>query len=148
VSGIKVKRHIAAAPETVFAAATDIESWAECMEGVKSVELLTDGPMRLGTRFRETRVMFGREETEEMEVTAFDPPRSYAVGCENHGCRFHSALTFTPNGSGTDVEMSFDATPLTAMAKLMSAMMKPLMNKMGEVCGKDLDDLKAAIESR
>jgi hypothetical protein len=33
------------------------------------------------------------------------------------------------------------------MAKLLSAMMTPFMKKRGEVCGKDLDDLKTSIES-
>jgi len=147
MGGIKVKKHIAAPPDTVFEAATDIPSWTERIDGIKKVELLTDGPMALGTRFRETRIMFNREATEEMEVTAFDAPRSYAVGAESHGCRYNSVLTFTANGSGTDVEMTFDATPLTAMAKLMSAMMKPMMKKMSDLCDKDLDDLKASIEA-
>jgi uncharacterized protein YndB with AHSA1/START domain len=147
MGSIKVAKHIAAPPDRVFEAATDIPKWAERMGGIERVEMLTDGPVDVGTKFRETRIMFKREATEEMEVTAFDPPRSYAVGCENHGCRYHSEMTFTPNGSGTDVELTFEATPLTAVAKLMSAMMSPLMKKMGEVCGKDLDDLKASIES-
>ena len=147
MSSIKIKKHIEAPPETVFAAAIDLSTWSDRMQGIEKVELLTDGPMALGTKFRETRIMFKREATEEMEVIAFDAPRSYALGAENHGCRYQTQMTFTPNGSGTDLEMTFEATPLTALAKIMAAMMKPMMSKIGEMCGKDLDDLKASIEA-
>ena len=145
--GVTVKKHIEAPLEKVFEQATDIPRWAEQIEGIKRIEMLTDGPVCVGTKFRETRIMFGREATEEMEVTEFDAPRFYAVNAENHGCVYHTKVTFSPNGSGTDVEMVFEATPLTAMAKLMATMMKGMMGKLADVCGKDLDDLKAAIES-
>jgi carbon monoxide dehydrogenase subunit G len=144
---MKIKKHVEAPPETVFATAADFARAAEFVRGIAKVEMLTDGPVGVGTRFRETRIMFKREATEEMEVTAFDPPRSYALGCENHGCRYHTEITFTPNGSGTDVEMVFDATPLTVLAKVMAVAMSPMMKKLAEECGKDLDDLKQAVES-
>ncbi len=91
--------------------------------------------------------MFGREATEEMEITAFDPPRGYSVGCESCGCRYHSAFRFTPNGAGTDVEMVFDAQPLTLAAKIMSFLMKPMIKSVLKECARDLHDLKAAMEA-
>jgi carbon monoxide dehydrogenase subunit G len=145
--GVTVKKHIAAPQEKVLDHATDIAKWPERMEGIVRVEMLTPGPVSVGTRFRETRVMFKREATEEMEVTGFDRPHSYAVGAESHGCKYRTEFTFKPNSGGTDVEMVFEATPVTVLAKTMSAMMKPMLGKMAEICGKDLDDLKASIES-
>ena len=146
MAGVTIKKHIEASPEEVFAAATDLNKWVERIRGIEKVELLTDGPLGVGTRFRETRIMFKREAIEEMEFTGFDPPNGYAVGCESHGCRYNTEFSFTPNGSGTDVEMRFEATPLTFVAKAMSAMMKPMLGSVGKVLEQDLDDLKAAIE--
>ena len=143
----KVRKHIKARPEDVFAVATDMPRWAERIRGVDAVELLTDGPMALGTRFRETRVVMNQRATEELEVTAFDPPNAYAVGCENHGCRFHTEVRFTANGSGTDVDLSFEATPLSPMAKVMAGMMEPMIQSAAEALEGDLDDLKSHIES-
>lgn len=143
---ITVKRHIQAPPERVFSLATDIENFPVHLRGVTKVELLTPGPVGRGTRFRETRLMFKREATEEMELTAFDPPSSYQVGCENHGCRYHTEVRFTPNGAGTDVEMRFAATPLTWVAKLMSFAMKPMVKSVSRCLEQDLDDLKSASE--
>ncbi|MDH3284327.1 MAG: SRPBCC family protein [Acidobacteriota bacterium] len=147
MASISVRRHIAAPVDEVFARASDFARAPDVIEGIAKVEMLTGGPVGQGTRFRETRIMFGREAIEEMEVTAFDPPRRYALGCENHGCRYHSELRFTPSGSGTDVEMSFDATPLTTIAKIMSLVMRPMMRSLAKTCLKDLDDLKSALES-
>jgi uncharacterized protein YndB with AHSA1/START domain len=146
--GIKLTRHVEAPPEKVFATATDFAGAPQFIRAIREVEMLTDGPVGIGTRFRETRVMLENEATEEMEVTAFDPPRSYALGTENYGTRFRTEFTFTPNGDGTDVEMSFEATPQTAVAKMMASALAPMIEKLAEECEKDLDDLKAAAESR
>ena len=53
---------IIAAPATVvFSTLVDVGRWAQFMSGIGSVEILTPGPLALGTRFRETRTMFGRD---------------------------------------------------------------------------------------
>ena len=145
---VRIKRHVKAPPEKVFEVAADFPNAAEFINGISKMEMLTEEPVRVGTRFRETRVMFKREATEEMEITAFDPPRSYALGCVSHGCRYHTVMSFTRHDGGTDLEMNFQATPLTLFAKVMSVVMSPMMKKLAETCGKDLDDVKAAVESR
>jgi carbon monoxide dehydrogenase subunit G len=148
MSEITIKKHIEAPIDTVFEAATDIPSWADRISGIQSVELLTDGPVGVGTKFRETRIMFGREATEEMEITGFDAPRSYTTEADSHGCHYVTKMTFEPSGSGTDVQMSFNAEPQTMFAKTMAAVMKPMIGKMRDMIGKDLDELKAAIEAK
>ena len=143
---IELKQHIAASPETVFRHATDLGGWPETISGITAVERLTDGPVGVGTRFKETRTMFGREATETMEFVAFDEPRGYTLGCENHGSRYRSDFSFESKAAGTDVTMTFEATPLTLMAKVMSVLMRPMMKSIAKHCLKDLEDLKASIE--
>ena len=145
---IKVQKHVQASPEKVFEAATNLARLPERIAGIKRVEVLTTGPVGVGTRFRETRVMFGREATEEMEITGFDPPRAFTIGCESHGCRYRTEFTFAPSGAGTEVAMVFEATPLTFFAKAMAVAMKPMINKVAGLCAQDLEDLKTAVESR
>jgi len=145
---VKLSRHIAAELDRVFDTASDFAAAPQAIASVKHVELLTDGPVGLGTRFRETRVVMNQEATEELEVIAFDRPRSFEVGAEVHGCRIRSAMTFEANGDGTDVEFSFDATPVSVAAKAMASMMEPMLNMLAQECGRDLDDLKKAIEAQ
>jgi len=147
MAGFQVTKHIDAPPARVFECAADFANAASRITGITRVEMLTDGPVRVGTRFRETRVMFKREATEELEVTAFDPPRSYAIGAVSCGSRFHTEFRFTPKGTGTEVALDFQAEPLTFFAKVMSVLMKPMIKACAKAVGKDLDDLKAAIEA-
>ena len=68
MTSFEVSTVISASPERVFALFTDLAHAPDNIRAIKKLELLTPGPMCMGTRFRETRVMFGKEATEEMEV--------------------------------------------------------------------------------
>lgn len=145
---VRITKHIAAPRERVFEVASDFAAAPRAIASIKAVELLTEGPVGLGTRFRQTRVVLDREATEEMEVTSFDRPRSFEIAAETHGCRIRTMMNFEHNGDGTDVEFRFDATPVSASARLMAAMLEPMLNLLAEACGRDLDDLKNASETR
>lgn len=67
---------IAAPPATVWAALTDIPNWPRWLPNLMQLEMLGDEVFGIGTRFRETRKMFGRAATEVFEVTAAQPPQS------------------------------------------------------------------------
>ncbi len=144
----RLSRHIKAPVEAVFARATDFENAANVISAIIKMEIMTDGPIGVGTRFRETRMMFGREATETMEIVEFDPPHGFVLLAESHGSRYRTTFRYTESDGGTDLVMTFEATPLTLMAKIMSTLMKGMMKKMiTKECGKDLDELKAAVES-
>jgi hypothetical protein len=146
---IEVTRRIAAPRAAVFARFSDLRDAPNVVTAIRKLEVLTDGPIGKGTTFRETRVMFGREHTETMTITAFDPPHGYEVGAESHGCRYRSSFRFVEAGpSATDVTMRFEGTPLTFMAKVMGFLMKPLTKRILAECVKDLDDLKRACEAQ
>ena len=57
---VEVRRHVAAPVERVWALATDLEGSPRVVRGIEAVEVLTPGPFGVGTRWRETRRMFGR----------------------------------------------------------------------------------------
>lgn len=145
-SSISVSRTIAAPPAAVYAVSTDVERWAEIVPAIDKIELLTPGPIQVGSRFKETRVMFGRAATEEMEFLEMDEPNRYLLGAESHGCRYRTEYVFEPVAEGTRLTMTFNAEPLTFLAKIMTVLMKPMLKKMIQMCGKDLDALKAHVE--
>jgi hypothetical protein len=145
---VTVKKHARAPVARVFAIATDFRNAPDHIRGITKMEVLTGGPVGKGTRFRETRRMFGREATAEMEVVEFDPPRSYTLVCEESGCRYRTVLTFSEKDGGTEIEFRFQAEPLTFFSKLMSFLMRPLLKPMLTMCAKDLDDIVAHAEGR
>src|SRR2546423_4330783 len=112
--------HVDAPPEKVFALMSDFPKAPGRISSIKRIEMLTNGPVGLGTKFKETRVMFGKEATETMEVTAFDPPHSYSLVANSCGAIYDSRLTFESEGNGTNVTFTFHVKPVSFFAKLMS----------------------------
>jgi phenylpropionate dioxygenase-like ring-hydroxylating dioxygenase large terminal subunit len=80
-----------------------------------------------GTRWRETRVMFGREATETLEITEWRPPREYVVSADSHGCRYRSVIRVRPQGPGTVIEFEFGGEPYTFMSRATAFVMGGLM---------------------
>lgn len=142
-----LSRRVEAPIDRVFAVFSDIPRAHEMIDQITAIEMLTDGPVGVGTRWREKRVMFKREATEEMEVTAFEPGQRYTVGCRSCGCEYESTWRFEPDGDSTQVEFEFAYRPLTLVAKLtypLGRLMMPMMKKCFET---DFLALKAVAES-
>lgn len=149
MSRVTIKKQIAASPEVVFARATDLARAPQIMSGIAALEVLTPGPVGVGTRFRETRRMFNREATEEMTITRFDAPSCYVVECVSCGCRHESVFHFAPHAVGCEVTMELSAEGLTPFARFLGRLMGPVMLKFcAQACETDLDDLKGALEGR
>lgn len=143
----EIERTIDAEPGLVFDRASSFADTPRFISGITACEVLTEGPVGVGTRFRETRRMFGREATEEMEVTRFERPAGYTLECTNHGCHYKSDLDFAATADGgTRVSMSFDARPLNLFARIMAFLTSPLTRRIATECGKDIDDLKRSVE--
>lgn len=141
--------HVAAPAARVFEVFTDLPRAAERIPAITQLELLTEGPFRVGTRWRETRVIMKKEATEEMWVTGCQPPRSYTVEAESHGSHYETHFEFTPDGDGTRVTWTFKGTPLTFGAKVMSAVFGPLFKGMMKKCMlDDLEALRAVCEEK
>ncbi len=146
---ITCQTRVNAPVERVFEVFTDLPAAPERVRGIKALEVLTDGPIGKGTRFRETRVMFGKEATEVMEITEFHPNQMYAVEAESCGCHYRSELHFRPDGGATDVRMTFGGTPLTTGAKVMGALMGWMMKgACRKAMDQDFEDLKRVAEQR
>lgn len=142
-----VSRTINAPVERVWQVFTDLPSIEENIKGITSVELLSEGDFAVGTRWRETRTMFGRSASEEMWVTDSRPPQAYRVEAESHGSHYTSEYTFRAVDGGTEVTLVFTAEPQGTMAKIMATatgwMAKGMIDKQFRA---DLDDLAAICE--
>lgn len=143
---VTASTHIAAPPDRVFALFTDLRNAPSRVKAITALEVLTDGPIGKGTRFRETRTMFGRSCTETMEITGFDPPRSYTVAANSCGCLYRTEFAFRPDAGGTAVEFTFSATAQTFWAKLMAPLFGLMASSLRKAVEKDLADLKAVAE--
>jgi hypothetical protein len=143
---LQITRQINAPPERVFEVFTDFANAASNIKQIKKLEVLTSSEIGKGTRFKETREMMGHTATEEMEITDFQPLKTYSVGCNTCGCSYLSRFDFAPENGGTRVDMTFEGKPLTFFAKLMSPLAWMMMRAMKKCMDGDMDDLKAVAE--
>lgn len=148
MSTLTVSTLVRAPAEQVFAVFTDLEKAAERIAGITALEILSEGPFAVGTRWRETRVFLKKEATEEMWVTACDPPNGYSVEAESHGMRYSTDFTFESSGEATQVTWTFVGTPLTFGTRLMGPVFGLLMNRTMKKCMReDLEALAAVCEA-
>ncbi len=139
---------VAAPAERVFPILCDLDGAPERIDGILSVEVLTDGEFGVGTRWRETRKMFGKEATEEMEVVAVDPGRGYTVTAESCGNHYETTMACVPQGDDAcRVEFTFGWTPVSLGAKLMSPMMFLMKGVLRKCVEDDLACIKRAAEA-
>jgi uncharacterized membrane protein len=145
---VRASKHINAPIDIVFDVFSDIEKIQDRIDDITQVEILSDIKHGVGTRWRETRVMFGKEATEEMEISKIENNRSYDVVASSHGMDYHSVYTFTEKDGGTLVEMTFSGQPITLMAKLMTPVGYLFKNATKKALEGDMDNLKVICEQQ
>ena len=146
MSALVISKSIPGSPEVVFERITDFANLAEHVEGIEKIEMLTDGTVGVGTRFRETRIMFNREATEEMHVIEFEHPKYYTLQADSCGALYTTRVEVEAEPGGSRVVMSTTVKPQTLVAKLMSPLgflMKGMMKKCLE---QDLDAIARRFE--
>ena len=133
---------IAQPPVQVFAALTDNEKAPDIMPNIVRQEKLTDGPPGVGTRYRETRRMEGKEQQTELEVVAYDAPRRYGVQAAQSGILVTYTYELQPENEGTRVNLLCQVTA-SGVKKLAAPMVASIMKRED---GDHLQQLKAYLE--
>lgn len=134
--------------DEVFKTFTNIDTAANTLTGIKQMEII-EGPtqMEVGTKWKETREMMGKDSTEVMWVSELRKNKSYTVDAESHGTKYRSIYTFTEENGSTTVNWEFEGIPQTFGAKLMSIIAFPFMGPLKKMMFKDMEELKAVCET-
>ena len=142
MAGFKLSELIDHSPDRVFAFMTDSANAPRISSSVKEQVKLTDGPLGVGTRLRETRLMQGKEAQAELEVFAYKPPESFGVSNEQEGFKVTYQYTLTPDKDGTRIDLECTVKGSGAK-KLMEGMVAGILKKED---GEHLRQLKSAME--
>lgn len=142
MAGFELTEWIQEEPAEVMAFATNPDNAPKVMKSVQKMEEITKGPLKVGTRYRETRLMNGRSATAELEVTAYDKEAGiYSVTSEQSGISATYHYTFKPENGGTRINLVCEASGKGLM-KLMVPLVVRVMKKED---GEHLRHLKAAM---
>lgn len=150
---------IEAPASVVWEVLTDLEGTAQVLRGVTAVERLSeDTGYQVGTRWRETRTMFGQEASEEMTVTEVEPQRRTVLSAESHGMQYTSGFELRPvrdelgePGGQTQLVMRFEGEPVEhgLMQRVLTAATGPLGAAASRrAMRQDLRDIAAEAERR
>ncbi|QYF89312.1 SRPBCC family protein [Arthrobacter sp. PAMC25284] len=139
----------------VWSVISDIPGSAATLSGIESVQMLSDGPYAVGTRWKETRSMMGRCETVEMWVSASEPPApgrggSTTVKAFQGGADYTSRFILAERDGGTDLTLTFGAELVepTRFNKIMMAVFGGIgMRITGKALSRDLKEIAARAES-
>ncbi len=136
-------RSINAPIDLVFKTVSDINNFSKAIPDIINVEFLSDVKSGIGTRFRETRLMNGKEAMTELEVTEFVDNDHVRMVTDSHGAVWDSVLTVKRVDGHTELTLVMDARPHKFMQKMMIPMIKGMITKALE---KDMDSVKAYCE--
>ncbi len=143
MSRIIVKRRVNAPVALVFRTVSDISNFSKALPHIVKVEFLSDVKSGLGTRFRETRLMQGKEAATELEVTEFVENDRVRMVADSHGTVWDSLFTVADADGQTDLVLVMDARPYKLSSKLINPMIKSAVQKAVE---KDMDAVKVFCE--
>lgn len=118
MSGFERDEWIARPPEQLFDLLSDSSRAVELMPSTTRMEKLTSGPVGVGTRFRETRMMNGEPRETDLEVVRYEPPTDYAVRNVTQGIESVYHYRLEPEGQGTRItlEATVSGSGLRALA--------------------------------
>ncbi len=143
---VKANCTIKATKDEVFNAFSDLKNLANNVRAIKSIELLTPGDIGIGSKFKETRVMFGKESSEIMEITQFSPPDYFKEEAHSNGMDYATEWRFIDEENKTTVSIDFSGTATTLTAKLFNVLFSFMAGGMKKAFLADMDDLKKALE--
>jgi hypothetical protein len=141
----------------VWSVLTDVARAPQVLSGVLRVELVTeaDEPWRLrpGARWRETRVLAGREHAEELAIGVLEPLRAYSVVLERAGQRFETHYEIEALGRGRSrVRLTSESFAVGWLARSLesvgvnAAVEYLLVSSLRALFAKDLKEQQVAAE--
>ncbi|HSL46250.1 MAG TPA: SRPBCC family protein [Anaerolineales bacterium] len=142
MAGFEMSERIACSPKQVFDFITAPDNASRVVPSVKSMVKLTEGPVGVGTRYRETRLMNGKEAHAELEVVAYEPGQTYAMRNLTEGIETVYRYTFHPEAGGTRVDLVCEVKA-SGLRKLMLPLVVSILKKED---GDHLQRLKKALE--
>ena len=144
----EVKRITHVSMQQVYHGLLDLEAAKHWMRGLVGIERLDDGPMQVGSQWKESRKMYGQVATEHFEVAELNESDKIVLRCDGtKGTTGKGEYIFTylvtSSNNLTEITLTGEIKGLTGITKLFGKMMAGTFKK---ASAKDLDALIATLE--
>ena len=148
---VSVDIEIATDKSRVWQAIIDIDHCMKMIPSILAVDILSRPESGLvGLKWKETRLMFGKEASETMWITDALENEYYSTRAESHGSIYRTRLSLKEKGESRCIlTMTFDGEAQSFLMKVLSVIMSPMMKgSMKKVLLKDLTDIKRYVEQQ
>ena len=140
---VQTSRVIDARIDKVFQTLASVENFSKAVTHITNIEFLTESHYGTGTRFRETRLMNGKEATTELEVTEHVENERVRMVADEGGTIWDTVFEVDQQEANVKISMKMDAKPHNFLAKILTPMILGMVAKAVE---KDMDAVKAFCE--
>ncbi len=136
-------RMIQAPRELVFQTIADVRNFQKAVSHIVLIEFLTEQQHGVGTRFRETRIMNGREQSVDLEVAEFVDNDRVRLVSDAGGTIWDTLFTVSDAPDGVQMNMHMDVRPYKFFARIVMPLIRGMVVKNVE---SDMDAVKAYCE--
>ena len=143
MASVTVIRSIHAPVNIVFQTVADADRFAQAISGVTKLEFLSTHSTGVGTRFRQSRSMNGKEATMDFEVTEYVKDKHVRIINETHGTIWDSLITLEAQEPTTKLTMHMIAKSNRLVPRLLLPLICLFITK---AVGRDFDAVKIYCE--
>ncbi|GAA0340574.1 hypothetical protein GCM10008967_33670 [Bacillus carboniphilus] len=111
--------------DEVFSAVSNFLQYPDIFDHVEEMAKITDGPIEVGTKFKETRLIRGFKAYATLEILTYNPSKQLVVKNEPSGLVIVQDYIFEQTGQGTRVQL----TSKVKTKGLRNLLTKPVMTK-------------------
>lgn len=145
MSRVTVTKTINAPLEFVFRTVAEIENFSKAIPHIVKVEFLSENKTGIGAKFRETRIMMGKEASTVLEVTEYSENERIRLVSDESGTIWDSLFTVKTVDDATELTLVMEARPYKTMARILNPFTAFMVRK-GVVS--DMDAVKQYCETQ
>lgn len=141
---VDTSRQIKAPLDKVFLTLSRVQEFSKAVPHIVKVEFLTEQQHGAGTKFRETRLMRGKEVATELEVAELVENDRVRMVSDAGGTIWDTLFTVQQQGEQVLMTMVMEARPYRMMARCMTPLIMPMVSAAVE---DDMDAVKRYCEN-
>ncbi|MBK8470626.1 MAG: SRPBCC family protein [Actinomycetales bacterium] len=143
MKGFQFGEHIARVPHEVFEVISDPRTAIGFLDNISASTKLTEGPIGVGSTFRETRLVSGKESSADLRIIAYEPDTRVGVSTAAEGITVTYQYRLSPEGDGTRLDWTCELEA-SGLRRMMLPIVAAIMKKED---GDHLQRLKAYLET-
>jgi uncharacterized protein YndB with AHSA1/START domain len=130
-------------PKAVFDALTDVAHQSKWARGSVKIQNLSQNPVKLGSTWHQSTRLLGEKLEGDVRANIFEPNHRFGYRSEKPA-KEQYIYTLAPDGDETKLTFTIDLEP----DGLFNQDVLVISNSLRETMSKDIDNLKARLESQ